>query len=459
MHVEGKDIVDTEGKVMSLRGINVGSWFMMETWIASFGIEWEGHLNKLANETGIAEELSEALVKTGKFDDDTMTYEGYRENLRKHLDQIAGTEKSAPFWALLEKEPPILDAATLDHVLRSRFGDAGAEEIWDAFHQNWIKSDDLKVARDIGFNFIRLPFWYRWFEEDDHPGEYKEYGFFLLDKAIQYAKENELYVLLDFHGAPGGQNLWEHSGQMGRGILFKDEACQQRTFALWKAIAQRYKDEPAVLGYDCLNEPASAQDIDEWCRVHDGIYQAIRNVDTRHIIIMEDGYKSEELPYLFKGWFPVAADMGWTNVVYSFHFYQTGPLARHESNSRIIVRMAKRERERCGVPIYFGEYNSIFDDADSIKAMGLYGSVFNENGFHWSPWALKYTGAGSEKTLWGILQYAGVWEPMDVHRDTKEALLGKIARFDAANFKIHEAYAAELRRCCQQPVISVKEVK
>jgi hypothetical protein len=419
-------------------------------------LEWDVHLKKLADETGVAAEFAEALKKTGKFDDDTMTYDGYRDRLKEYLDQTAGVEKSAPFWALLEKEPPILDAVALDRVLRTRFGDAGAAEIWDAFHKTWITGADLKVAREIGFNFIRLPFWYWWFEDDASPGTFKEYGFSLLDRAILLAKENGLYVLLDFHGAPGGQNVWEHNGQMGRGVLFKDEVCQQRTFTLWKAIAQRYKDEPAVLGYDCLNEPASARDIDEWYKVHEGIYQAIREVDARHMIIMEDGYKSEELPYLMKGWFPVAADKGWTNVVYSFHFYQAGPLERHEGNSRMIARMARKERARCGVPVYFGEYNTISDNADSIKAMGLYCSSFNENGFHWSPWTLKYTGVGPEKTLWGILQYAGAWEPMDIHRDTKETLLKKIARFDAANFKVHEAYAAEMKRCCAQPVVSAE---
>ncbi|MBI5094977.1 MAG: cellulase family glycosylhydrolase [Candidatus Hydrogenedentes bacterium] len=453
LSVDGKDIKNASGEVVSLRGVNFGSWLMMETWIPSFGISGEDHLKRLAAEAGIAKEWLEAVKKTGAFDDDVTTIAAYRELQKKNLAPLVSSEKAQAFWAKAAQEPPIMDAVTLDRVLRQRFGDGGAQEIWDAFHATWYTELDFKRAKEIGFNFVRIPFWYRWFEDDNRPYDYKAYGFQWLDKAVGWAKANELYVLLDLHGAPGCQSPWEHTGELSRGELFKNEECQLRTYALWKAIARHYRDEPAVCVYGCLNEPFSAKDAADWTRVHDGIYQAIRSEDSRHIIMMEDGYKTDDPPYKEQGFFPKPSEHGWKNVIYSIHFYQTGDMRAHEKRGAETVRIAEMEQGRCGVPMYIGEFNSITDSSEAINAMGYYCSLFNRKGLHWSPWTFKYTGA-SEKSLWGVYQYAGKWDMPDIHRDSKEALLKKIGRLAADNFAPHEGYAAELRRRLREPVVS-----
>ena len=66
-------------------------------------------------------------------------------------------------------------------------------------------------------------------------------------------------------------------------------------------MARHFQHEPAVVGYDLLNEPAGAEDIDEWTRAHDRLYRAIREVDPDRLIVMEDGYKTEEPRYALKG--------------------------------------------------------------------------------------------------------------------------------------------------------------
>jgi hypothetical protein len=457
--VRGKDIVDSEGRVVSMRGINFGSWLMMETWIPSLAPGWNEHLLNLAAEAGIEPELKDAFKEVGRFDDDTMTIRGYTDRLRVALSKRVSEDKGTAFWQKVEKDPPIVDARTLDRLLRQRFGDNGAMEIWDAFHNVWITEEEFKQAKELGFNFVRIPFWYLWFEDDTAPYVYKEYGFRWLDKAMRWARAHDIYVMLDLHGAVGGQNPWSHTGDLSRGELFKNEEYQKRTYGLWKTIANRYREEPAVFAYGCLNEPFSAKDLEEWKRVHDGIYRAIRSVDDRHIIIMEDGYKLEDLRYTKNGFFPRPDDMGWKHVIYSFHFYQTGDRTRHERRAKAVLRMGKREQTRCNVPIYLGEFNTISDTPESITSMGYYMTLFNQQGWHWSPWTFKFTGAGKSKTLWGVYQYSGAWDVPDVHRDTKEALLGKISRLAAPNFHLHEPYAAELKRCLTQPVVSAEEPK
>ena len=46
--VKGRDVTTTDGKVMSMRGMNFGGWLLMETWIPSIEMEWHDHLPRLA---------------------------------------------------------------------------------------------------------------------------------------------------------------------------------------------------------------------------------------------------------------------------------------------------------------------------------------------------------------------------------------------------------------------------
>ena len=82
-------------------------------------------------------------------------------------------EKFRAYLALFEKEPSVFAAKDMDDLLRARFGEAGAMEIWDAFHNTWITETDFQLARALGFNFVRVPFWYRWFENDATPYSYR----------------------------------------------------------------------------------------------------------------------------------------------------------------------------------------------------------------------------------------------------------------------------------------------
>ena len=455
LKVDGKNIVDEKGAAVSLRGINLGSWLMMETWISSFGLSDKAHMARLAEESGISQEkLSAVMKKTGEFNDDFMTLPKYTARILTNVAALVGEDKAAALKLALEREPVILDAATVDRVLTQRFGADGAKETWSAFHEKWIGNEDFRRVKEMGFNFVRVPFWYRWIEDDSAVGVYREDGFRLLESAVSLAKANGLYALLDMHGAPGGQNVWEHSGEMGKGVLFRNDGCQKRTCDLWTAVAGRFKDEPAVLGYGCLNEPASARDAKNWADVHDLVYRAIRLADDRHMIQMEDGYKTDSRVYQEKGFFPAPLEKDWKNVFYSIHFYQTGSMDKHEKEAGRILTIAKREQERCEVPIYLGEFNTINNDETSIKAMDMYLKRFNGEGLHWSPWTFKYV--GGDNTTWGVYQYDGAWETIDLHRDSKEEVLRKIGNYDASHFKTFGAFAEVIRQNLTVPVPDAK---
>lgn len=442
----GKALVTGDGQPAAMRGINFGSWLQMETWIPSLAPEPEDHLRALADEAGIAPAFDAARKSAGRFNDDVMKYGGYLERLLAAVDEEAGPAKGAQYRKMVEKEPPIVDASTLDRVWRGRFGDDGAQTLWDAYHDTWIVEEEFRRAKEVGFAFVRIPLWYRWFEDDAKPYEYKEYGFRYLDRAVSWARAHGLYLLLDLHGAPGGQNPWSHTGELSRGELFEDEECQKRTYALWRHIADRYKDEPTVFAYGCLNEPFSADGVEDWAEVHNGIYEAIRSVDSNHIIMMEDGYKLEEKPWMEKGFFPEPSEYGWENVMYSIHFYQMPSQKDYAHRCGEVVRLGTMEQERCGVPIYIGEFNSLLEDrAAAVESMAHFFARFNAKGWSWSPWTFKFTGPGRE-TLWGVYQYEGEWVTPNNHRDSHEALLETIRKLHARNFTVVAPYADVLTR-------------
>src|SRR5205085_1230012 len=77
-----------------------------------------------------------------------------------------------------------------------------------------------------------------------------------------------------------------------------------------------YRGRPEVAAYDLLNEPTGAATAAALIPVHDRLYKAIRQVDARHLIIVEDGYKGDDA-------FPAhPAGIGWQNVCFSKHHYR-----------------------------------------------------------------------------------------------------------------------------------------
>lgn len=464
--VRGKDIVNTKGDVMSMRGTNFGGWLMMETWIPSIEMEWHDHLPRLAKELGIETKLHQAIKNIGEIDDDTEKAMHYITRLHREFKTLVQRDKYDAYMAKFKQEPSIFAAKDMDEVLRRRFGDRGAGEIWNAFHDKWITEADFQLAKALGFNFIRLPFWYRWFESDDAPYEYKEYGFQYLDRAIAWAREHGLYVMLDLHGAVGGQSPWDHTGELSRGEFFLNREFQKRSAALWKELARRYKGDPTVFAYDLLNEPFSAKGVDDWTIAHDMIYDAIRSVDAHTIIIMEDGYKLEEDKWKHKGFFPKPKKLGWTNVVYSIHFYSgSDPLFSHEEGldehkkfAKEVLRIGTMEQTRCNVPLYYGEFSTMDNRPNDIEGMKLFLELFNQQGWHWSPWTFKYVDDNNEGTIWGVYQYNKPWPRIpNMYRDSKESILETIALLGMENFSLHEQYGKILQQCLAQPVQSAEK--
>jgi endoglucanase len=174
--------------------------------------------------------------------------------------------------------------------------------------------EDFVRVKDMGMNVIRFYMNYETFESDTNPYIYKDTGWAWLDQNIAWAKEHNIYLLLNMHVPQGG---FQSIG--GGDALWQNSENQNRLVALWKEIARRYSNEPIVAGFDLINEPQPTQSKDQLKNLMQRITDAIRVVDKNHLIVVE---RANAIAKSYSN----DADLNFylindTNVLYTFHFY------------------------------------------------------------------------------------------------------------------------------------------
>ncbi len=145
---------------------------------------------------------------------------------------------------------------TIEKLVSDLIGPEKADEFWLAFRENYITEADIARIAQLGFNSVRPALNARRFLTEGEDPTYVDEGFELLDNLVGWCRKHGIYVIIDMHGAPGGQtgaNI-DDSPNDEPG-LFMDPRNQDLLIDLWVKIAERYKDEPTVAAYDLLNEP------------------------------------------------------------------------------------------------------------------------------------------------------------------------------------------------------------
>lgn len=257
----GKYWVNEQNEVVSLRGINLGNWLTLETWMMDPG----------ENPVG----------------------EG------------------------------IHDQCTFEAKLTERFGADEKERLMDLYRDNYITDRDWDIMAQAGFNVIRLPFPYDLIEDDNNPKTLRDDAWVYIDEAINQAKARNMYVILDLHGAAGRQGWEHHSGCEGLNEFWGGDQDnpdlalaaenQDRTQWLWQQIATRYQSETAIAGYGLINEPWGT-DAENLADVSTELYHAIREIDQNTVVILP-GHNSGIQAY------GNPSENGLDNVAVEMHFY------------------------------------------------------------------------------------------------------------------------------------------
>ena len=184
-------------------------------------------------------------------------------------------------------------AGMIDRMFCEMVGPDFTAEFWKLFKDNYVTREDIGFIASTGANTIRVPFHYKLFTDEDYMGLTSDQdGFRRLDDVIGWCREFGLYVILDMHDAPGGQTGDNIDDSHGYPWLMESEASQRLFCDIWKKIAEYYRNETVILGYDLINEPIAPyfENVDELNArlepLHKRVTAAIREVDPNHIILL-----------------------------------------------------------------------------------------------------------------------------------------------------------------------------
>ena len=267
-------------------------------------------------------------------------------------------------------------ARLIDEALEEILGPEETTKFWKQYQDTYITAGDIHFLKASGMNSIRIPFNYRLFTSENYCGQNNpNRGFELLDRVIGWCKKEGLYVILDMHCAPGGQTGDNIDDGYGYPFLFKSPAMQQQTAKIWRRIADHYKNETIVLGYDLLNEPIAtyfnAADFNPSLEpVYKLITKAVRSVDKNHILILggaqwDSNFKPFGPPFDKK-------------LVYQFHKYWPNTTGKELIQDYIDVR------DKYKVPIYCGETGENKDEwCEAFR------KTLEENNIGWQYWPYK----------------------------------------------------------------------
>ena len=263
-------------------------------------------------------------------------------------------------------------------IIEELIGEQATAEFYDAWLSNHVRRSDIDSLKSWGFNSVRLPMHYNLFtlpiEEEPVPGlqTWLDKGFELTDSLISWCKENEMYVILDLHAAPGGQGYDAGISDYDdtKPSLWESKANRDKTVALWKKLSERYKDEQWVAGYDLLNEPNWDLPGNVALRnLYQEITDSVRSTGDKHILFIEGNWFAND----FTGLTPPWDDQ----LVYSPHKYWS-------KNDVGSMQWVLDLRQTYDVPLFLGESgeNSNVWFRDAIH-------LFEGLDIGWAWWPLK----------------------------------------------------------------------
>ncbi len=249
-------------------------------------------------------------------------------------------------WFLPEgymwKFPHSLSSAKkIEALFVDLIGTGKAAAFWETFYDRYTTENDIRQIAKEGYNSIRLPLNFRLFMTGD--GDFIEARMKRIDDFLDLCEKYGLYVIIDLHGAPGGQTGTNIDDSDGFPNLFTDSENETLTISFWRGIAERYRDRSVVGGYDLLNEPLPEEHKKfnpDLIALYQKIIRAIREVDPQHIIIVECAHWATN--------FRIFTEKLDDNLIIQFHKYWN-------PNDYRFIRDYLNIRETLNVPLWMGE--------------------------------------------------------------------------------------------------------
>ncbi|WP_017558763.1 cellulase family glycosylhydrolase [Nocardiopsis baichengensis] len=312
----------------------------------------------------------------------------------------------------------------------------------------WITEEDVQHEYDtMGTNFVRLLI--QWSAVEPEPGEYDEAYLDAVAERVDWYGERGYHVLLDMHqdlygadvspdrhsgnGAPAWatrtdglpvaeQDMWElvylEPGTMRAFDHFWNTTgdhpeLMEHYADAWGRVAERFADDPAVIGYDLMNEPfggslqGPAFERGPLAELYRRCTERIRGADTDTWIFVEG--QAVGVNWGTPSALPRLDDPrpGEPRIVYAPHAYplpmDLGRSYTGEGRGQVDTAIALWEEnvrvtaERLGAPVVLGEFGldmsgdgaeayvaKMLDVTDSMATGRAYWSNDHDG---WGPWA------------------------------------------------------------------------
>ncbi|EDN08074.1 glucan 1,3-beta-glucosidase precursor [Histoplasma capsulatum] len=212
-----------------------------------------------------------------------------------HKSSIYGVNLGG--WLVLEPwiTPSVFEEAgdrAVDEYTLSQILAGNARSRLSKHWNSWITADDFKQIAAAGLTHVRIPIGY-WAVAPLKGEPYVQGQVSYLDKAIRWAKQSNLKVAIDLHGAPGSQNGFDNSGRRGSINWPKGNTVAQTLNAL-RALAERYADQTDVVdSIEILNEPfvPGGVPLDEVKQFYHEGYKAVRDINPNVGVAISDAFQ------------------------------------------------------------------------------------------------------------------------------------------------------------------------
>jgi len=173
---------------------------------------------------------------------------------------------------------------------------------------HWNKAH-FEHIKDLGANLVRIP---------AHPASWRERTpvkyFELLDQAVQWCTELDMYVDIDWH------SIGNLKMELFQNPMY--DTTQKETYEFWRTMAQHFAGINTVAFYEIFNEPTTFRgqlgsiSWSEWKKMNEDIIELIRAFDTETIPLVAGFDWAYDLTPLREE--PIAAE----GIAYVTHPYE-----------------------------------------------------------------------------------------------------------------------------------------
>ncbi|KAI9330849.1 glycoside hydrolase superfamily [Obelidium mucronatum] len=269
------------------------------------------------------------------------------------------------------------------NITDARWGQETSRELMDYFIRNAMVDSDWDFLKYLGFNFVRFPLHFRNFQWAN--GTWirdpitNEIDWKILDEAIHNITSKGLYN----HGFPADLA----------------EFCQKQREAAGEFLGNltaHVRGVPGILAIELMNEnvPSYGNTLGQV------LYNYTRPVDPDRILMHYYGVDRAN-----------PEEYGWTNMVYSFHTYDTA-----QNLAGFIENIQNKTSDRFNLPYYVSEMH-FTDPADMQPSLKYIKEYKEANIPMWALWTYKAVNYDN----WALVNYDSNFY-VDLRRDSLEKI-------------------------------------